>query len=71
MPKAKPAVLTWDFVELIHELVLDLGEGLVLLANPGPHQVGGVSAGGGGGGGGSSHKGFPFTLTHDGVQLGW
>lgn len=60
--------LTRDFVELVHELVLQLGEGLVLLAGARAGHAGRVGAGGGGGGGGGlgRRQRFPSTLTHDG-----
>lgn len=62
--------LTWDFIELIHELVLQLGKGLVLLTGPWTGHVGGVGASRGGGGGGwlgcCRRQRFPSTLTHCG-----
>ena len=63
----KLVTLTWDFVQLIHELVLQLGEVLVLL--PGAQAgVGHVGAGYGGGGGVGRRRRqcFPPTLGHGG-----
>lgn len=68
--------LTWDFVQLIHELVLQLGKGLVLLAGARSGHVGRVGARCGGGGGGRRRscrrQCFPPTLIHlaDAGQLG-
>lgn len=60
--------LTWDFVQLIHELVLQLGKGFVLLFCARASHVSGVGAGRGGGGSGGRRRrrcqGFPSTLTH-------
>lgn len=64
----KAETLTWDFVQLVHELVLQLRKGLVLLAGARAGHVGGVGArrGGGGGGGLGRRQCFPSTLTHRG-----
>lgn len=69
MPE-KVKTLTWDFVQLIHELVLQLGKGLILLAGARAGHVGGVGASRGGGGGGGlgrcRRQCFPSTLIHRG-----
>lgn len=64
----KAETLTWDFVQLVHELVLQLRKGLVLLAGARPGHVSGVGArrGGRGGGGLGRRQCFPSTLTHGG-----
>lgn len=67
---SREETLTGDFVQLIHELVLQFGEGLLLLAGACPGHAGGVGAGrhrgGGGGLGRRRRQRFPSTLAHGG-----